>query len=382
MNTIKKLKVLTVVGTRPEIIRLSCVIQKLDASEAIEHTLVHTGQNYDYELNEVFFEDLGLRKPDYFLNAAGKNATETAGQILINIDPILEEIKPDAFLVLGDTNSCLCAIAAKKRQIPIFHMEAGNRCFDQRVPEESNRKIVDHIADINLTYSDIAREYLLAEGIRPDRIIKTGSPMFEVLTKYLPKVEKSTILKNLHLEAALYFVVSAHREENIASEKNFFNLVKILNIVAEKFDYPVIVSTHPRTRKMIEKHNIQFHENVKLMKPMGLSDYIALQMNAKAVLSDSGTISEESSILNFRALNIREAHERPEAMEEASVMMVGLNPERVMHGLIQLEQQETGEKRNFRPISDYSMPNVSDKVVRIIISYTDYINRVVWNKEG
>ena len=379
-SPITRLKVLTVVGTRPEIIRLSCVLQKLDASEAIEHTLVHTGQNYDYELNEVFFEDLGLRKPDYFLNAAGKNATETAGQILINIDPVLEEVKPDAFLVLGDTNSCLCAIAAKKRHIPIFHMEAGNRCFDQRVPEESNRKIVDHTADINMTYSDIAREYLLAEGLRPDRIIKTGSPMYEVLTQYLPKIEKSTILESLSLTANRYFVVSAHREENIASEKNFFNLVKILNEVAEKYDYPVIVSTHPRTRKMIEKHNIHFHEKVKLMKPMGLSDYNKLQMNAFAVLSDSGTISEESSILNFRALNIREAHERPEAMEEASVMMVGLNPERVMQGLIQLQYQETGEKRNLRPVADYSMPNVSEKVVRIILSYTDYIKRVVWSE--
>ena len=377
---IKKLKVLTVVGTRPEIIRLACVLQKLDTSEAIEHILVHTGQNYDYELNEVFFEDLGLRKPDYFLNAAGKNATETAGQILINIDPVLEEVKPDAFLVLGDTNSCLCAIAAKKRHIPIFHMEAGNRCFDQRVPEESNRRIVDHTADINLTYSDIAREYLLSEGLRPDRIIKTGSPMYEVLTQYLPKIEKSSILEELKLEKGKYFVVSAHREENIASEKNFFNLVKILNTVAEKYGYPVIVSTHPRTRKMIEKKGVTFHENVQLMKPMGLSDYNKLQINAFAVLSDSGTISEESSILNFRALNIREAHERPEAMEEASVMMVGLNPERVMQGLTQLQYQQTGEVRNFRPVADYSRPNVSDKVVRIIISYTDYIKRVVWNE--
>ena len=376
----KKLKVLTVVGTRPEIIRLACVLQKLDASNAIEHILVHTGQNYDYELNEVFFEDLGLRKPDYFLNAAGKNATETAGLILINIDPVLEEVKPDAFMVLGDTNSCLCAIAAKKRHIPIFHMEAGNRCFDQRVPEESNRKIVDHISDINLTYSDIAREYLLAEGLRPDRVIKTGSPMYEVLMNYLPKVKKSNIIKTLNLTDQQYFVVSAHREENIASERNFFHLVEILNLVAEKYNFPVIVSTHPRTRNMIEKHQIQFHENVKLMKPMGLSDYISLQMNAKAVLSDSGTISEESSILNFRALNIREAHERPEAMEEASVMMVGLNPERVMQGLIQLEEQKIGDERNFRPVADYSMPNVSDKVVRIILSYTDYIKRVVWSE--
>lgn len=391
----KKLKVLTVVGTRPEIIRLSCVIQKLDASEAIEHILVHTGQNYDYELNEVFFEDLGLRKPDYFLNAAGKNATETAGLILINIDPVLEEVQPDAFLVLGDTNSCLCAIAAKKRHIPIFHMEAGNRCFDQRVPEESNRKIVDHTADINMTYSDIAREYLLAEGLRPDRIIKTGSPMFEVLNQYKAKMEskKLTVLAEHNIKAGEYFVVSAHREENIASSTNFFNLVKVLNRVAEHYNLPVIVSTHPRTRNMIAKHNVQFHENVRLMKPMGLSDYLALQVNSKAVLSDSGTISEESSILNFRALNIRDAHERPEAMEEASVMMVGLNPERVMQGLLQLESQVIGERLapgsyrdtshqapNFRPVADYSMPNVSDKVVRIILSYTDYIKRVVWSE--
>lgn len=379
-TSMKKLKVLTVVGTRPEIIRLACVLQKLDASEAIDHVLVHTGQNYDYELNEVFFEDLGLRRPDHFLNAAGANATATAGQILINIDPVLEQEKPDAFLVLGDTNSCLCAIAAKKRHIPIFHMEAGNRCFDQRVPEESNRKIVDHTSDINLTYSDIAREYLLAEGLRPDRVIKTGSPMYEVLHQYLPKVEKSTILETLGLKKGEYFVVSAHREENIASEKNFFNLVEVLNTVAAKFGFPVIVSCHPRTRKMIEKHNVQFHEQVRLMKPMGLSDYLALQVNSKTVLSDSGTISEESSILNFRALNIREAHERPEAMEEASVMMVGLNPERVMQGLVQLQYQKIGSERNFRPVADYSMPNVSDKVVRIILSYTDYIKRVVWSE--
>jgi UDP-N-acetylglucosamine 2-epimerase (non-hydrolysing) len=377
---VKKLKVLTVVGTRPEIIRLSCVLQKLDESDAIEHILVHTGQNYDYELNEVFFEDLGLRKPDYFLNAAGKNATETAGQILINIDSVLEKEQPDAFLVLGDTNSCLCVIAAKKRHIPIFHMEAGNRCFDQRVPEESNRKIVDHTADINLPYSDIAREYLLAEGLRPDRIIKTGSPMYEVLMQNLPKIEQSSILEQLYLKQGEYFVVSAHREENINSEKNFMNLVDILNQIAKKYNFPVIVSTHPRTRKMIEKKQITFHENVQLMKPMGLSDYNKLQMNAFAVLSDSGTLSEESSILNFRALNIREAHERPEAMEEASVMMLGLNPERVMQGLVQLQYQQIGEKRNLRIVTDYSMPNVSDKVVRIILSYTDYIKRVVWSE--
>lgn len=375
----KRLKVLTVVGTRPEIIRLACVLQKLDASPAIEHILVHTGQNYDYELNEVFFEDLGLRKPDHFLNAAGKNATETAGQILINIDPVLEQEQPDAFLVLGDTNSCLCAIAAKKRHVPIFHMEAGNRCFDQRVPEESNRKIVDHISDINLTYSSIAREYLLREGVPADRIIKTGSPMYEVLHQYLPKIEKSDILERLQLEKGKFFVVSAHREENIVSEKNFTHLVEILNTVAETYHFPVIVSCHPRTRKMIDTRQIQFHPNVRLMKPMSLSDYNQLQLNANAVLSDSGTISEESSILNFRALNIREAHERPEAMEEASVMMVGLNPERVMQGLVELQNQNP-EQRNFRPVYDYSMPNVSDKVVRIILSYTDYVKRVVWSE--
>lgn len=377
---IKKLKVLTVVGTRPEIIRLACVLKKLDASPAIEHVLVHTGQNYDYELNEVFFEDLGLRKPDYFLNAAERNATQTAGKILIAIDPVLEEVAPDAFLVLGDTNSCLCAIAAKKRHIPIFHMEAGNRCFDQRVPEESNRKIVDHTADINMTYSDIAREYLLAEGLRPDRIIKTGSPMYEVLHEYLPKIEASDILSRLSLEAGQYFVVSAHREENINNENNFLDLVRSLEGIAEHYELPVIFSCHPRTRKMIEQKNIHFNPLVRLMKPMALSDYNKLQMNAFAVLSDSGTISEESSILNFRALNIREAHERPEAMEEASVMMVGLNPERIMQGLRQLEFQSTGPERNFRLVSDYSMPNVSDKVVRIIISYTDYIKRVVWGE--
>ena len=374
----KRLKVLTVVGTRPEIIRLACVLQKLDNSPAIEHILVHTGQNYDYELNEVFFEDLGLRRPDYFLNAAGSNATTTAGHILINIDSVMEKVSPDAFLVLGDTNSCLCAIAAKKRHIPIFHMEAGNRCYDQRVPEESNRKIVDHISDINLTYSDIAREYLLAEGLRPDRIIKTGSPMYEVLMTYLPKVENSQILKTLELKQFNYFVVSAHREENIENEKNFYNLVKSLNEIAEKYDIPIIVSTHPRTRKMIEKTGVEFNKRIILNKPLGLSDYLALQINAKAVLSDSGTISEESSILNFPALNIRETQERPEAMEEASVMMTGLNHERIIQGLAQLALQKRGNERNFRPVADYSMPNVSDKVVRIIISYTDYIKRVVY----
>lgn len=377
----KKLKVMTVVGTRPEIIRLSMVLKALDQSDAIEHTIVHTGQNYDYELNQIFFEDLGLRKPDYFLEAAGKTATETVGNILIKIDPLLEEIQPDAFLVLGDTNSCLCAIPAKKRQIPIFHMEAGNRCFDQRVPEETNRKIVDHTADINLTYSDIAREYLLREGLPADRIIKTGSPMFEVLHHYLPEIEKSDVLSRLNLEEGKYFVVSSHREENINSEKNFNGLIESLNAIAEKFGYPIIVSTHPRTRNMIDKKQISVRPEIQFLKPLGFHDYNALQMRSYAVLSDSGTISEESSILNFRALNIREAHERPEAMEEASVMMVGLSPERIMQGLEQLKTQKLGMHRNFRQVADYSMPNVSEKMVRIILSYTDYVNRVVWSKK-
>lgn len=381
-NRAEKLKVMTVVGTRPEIIRLSRTIAALDASDAIEHILVHTGQNYDYELNQIFFEDMEIRKPDYFLEAAGKNAIETAGNILIKIDSVLEKTKPDAFLVLGDTNSCLCAIAAKKRKIPVFHMEAGNRCFDQRVPEETNRKIVDHISDINLTYSDIAREYLLNEGLPADRIIKTGSPMYEVLTHYLPKIELSKVLSELNLEKDKYFLVSAHREENIQSEKNFGNLIESLNWIAEKFNFPVIVSTHPRTRKMADEKNVKLHENIRLMKPLGFSDYNHLQMNAFAVLSDSGTISEESSILNFRALNIREAHERPEAMEEAVVMMTGLNPQRISQGLIQLTNQQTGKARNFRLVADYAMPNVSEKMVRIILSYTDYINRTVWFKEN
>lgn len=377
----KKLKLITVVGTRPEIIRLSRVMAALDASEAIEHILVHTGQNYDYELNQIFFDDLGIRKPDYFLNAAGKTATETVGQILIKIDPLLEEVQPDAFLVLGDTNSCLCAIPAKKRQIPIFHMEAGNRCFDQRVPEETNRKIVDHISDVNLTYSDIAREYLLREGLPADRIIKTGSPMFEVLHHYLPNIQASEILSTLNLEKGKYFVVSSHREENINNPDNFNGLIESLNQIAEKYKLPIIVSTHPRTRNMIENKNVKVREEVQFLKPMGFNDYNALQMNAFAVLSDSGTISEESSILNFPALNIRQAHERPEAMEEASVMMVGLSPERIMQGLVQLQTQKTGSERNFRPVTDYSMPNVSEKMVRIILSYTDYVNRVVWSKK-
>ena len=377
----KKLKVMTVVGTRPEIIRLSRVLDALDASEAVDHIIVHTGQNYDYELNQIFFEDLGLRKPDYFLEAAGKTATETVGNILIKIDPLLEELKPDAFLVLGDTNSCLCAIPAKKRHISIFHMEAGNRCFDQRVPEETNRKIVDHTSDINLTYSDIAREYLLREGLPADRIIKTGSPMFEVLNHYLPQIDASDVLNKLNLEEGKFFVVSSHREENINSEKNFRGLMDSLNAIAEKYQYPIIVSTHPRTKNMIDKMQIQMRSEIQFLKPLGFHDYNALQKRSYAVLSDSGTISEESSILNFRALNIRQAHERPEAMEEASVMMVGLSPERILQGLTQVLQQKVGAERNFRPVADYSMPNVSEKVVRIIISYTDYIKRTVWSEE-
>lgn len=373
----KKLKVMTVVGTRPEIIRLSAVINKLDKSEAIENILVHTGQNYDYELNEVFFEDFKLKKPDYFLNSAVGTAIETIGNILINIERVIDKENPDAFLILGDTNSCLTAIAAKRRHIPIFHMEAGNRCFDQRVPEETNRKIVDHIADINLTYSDIAREYLLREGLLPDRVIKTGSPMYEVIKSKLDDINNSDVLNKLNLEKGKYFVVSAHREENINSEKNFMNLVESLNAIADKYNFPVIVSTHPRTRKMIEEKGVKFNTLVNLLKPLGFNDYVKLQIESKAVLSDSGTISEESSILKFRALNLREAHERPEAMEEASVMMVGLKKERILQGL---EILETQEKDTLREVYDYSMPNVSDKVLRIILSYTDYINRNVWRK--
>lgn len=376
----EKLKVMTVVGTRPEIIRLSRVMAALDQSEAIEHIIVHTGQNYDYELNQIFFDDLGIRKPDFFLDAAGATATETVGQILIKIDPLLASEQPDAFLVLGDTNSCLCAIPAKKRHIPIFHMEAGNRCFDQRVPEETNRKIVDHVSDINLTYSSIAREYLLREGLPADRIIKTGSPMYEVLHHYLPEINKSDILTKLNLEENKFFVVSAHREENINSDKNFKGLMDSLNLIAEKYGYPIIVSTHPRTKKMMDTKQIEMRPEIQFLKPMGFNDYNALQMKSFAVLSDSGTISEESSTLNFPALNIREAHERPEAMEEASVMMVGLNPERIMQGLVQLQSQKRGAERNFRPVSDYSMPNVSEKMVRIILSYTDYIKRTVWSE--
>lgn len=375
--TIKKLKVMTVVGTRPEIIRLSAVIHKLEKSNAIEHILVHTGQNYDYELNEVFFNDFHLKKPDYFLDAASGTAIGTVGNILIKVDPVLEEVTPDAFLVLGDTNSCLCAMAAKRRRIPIFHMEAGNRCFDERVPEETNRKIVDHIADINLTYSDIAREYLLREGLPADRIIKTGSPMFEVLNSRKADIENSTVLERFELEEQQYFVVSAHREENINSETNFQYLVDTLNAVAENYTMPVIVSTHPRTERMISSKGVKFHPLVKIMKPLGFNDYVKLQIQSKAVLSDSGTISEESSILGFRALNIREAHERPEAMEEAAVMMVGLKKERVLQGLEILECQK---EDTLQLVAEYCMPNVSEKVLRIILSYTDYVNRVVWKK--
>jgi UDP-N-acetylglucosamine 2-epimerase (non-hydrolysing) len=373
----KKLKVMTVVGTRPEIIRLSAVINKLEESEAIEHILVHTGQNYDYELNEVFFNDFKLKKPDYFLNAATGTAVETIGNILVKIDPIMEEVKPDAFLVLGDTNSCLTVIAAKRRHIPIFHMEAGNRCFDQRVPEETNRKIVDHTSDINLTYSDIAREYLLKEGLPADRIIKTGSPMFEVLNSRKEDIEKSDVVERLNLKNGQYFVVSAHREENINSENNFLDLVDSLNAIAEKYGMPLIVSTHPRTRKMIESQEIEFNPLISLMKPLGFNDYVKLQTKAKVVISDSGTISEESSIIGFKALNIRQAHERPEAMEEAVVMMVGLKKERIMQGL---EILETQKMDTLRFVEDYSMPNVADKVLRIILSYTDYVNSVVWGK--
>lgn len=374
----KKLKVMSVVGTRPEIIRLSRVLAKLD--EHCEHILVHTGQNYDFELNEVFFNDLGVRKPDYFLNAAGKNAAETIGQVIIKVDQVLEEVQPEAMLVLGDTNSCLSAIPAKRRKVPIFHMEAGNRCFDQRVPEETNRRIVDHTADINLTYSTIARDYLLAEGLPADRVIKTGSPMFEVLNHYMPQIDGSDVLARLRLQQGKFFVVSAHREENVDSPKQLAKLAETLNTVAVHYNLPVIVSTHPRTRNRIEAQGIEFHPHIQLLKPLGFHDYNHLQKNAKAVLSDSGTINEESSIMNFPALNLREAHERPEGMEEASVMMVGLAVERVMQGLAVLETQRSGDLRDLRLVADYSMPNVADKVVRIIHSYRDYVMRTVWKQ--
>lgn len=374
----KKLKLMTVVGTRPEIIRLSRVMAACD--QYFDHVLVHTGQNYDYELNEIFFTDLGIRKPDHFLNAAGGTGAETIGNVIITVDKILDEVQPEALLVLGDTNSCMAVLPAKRRKIPTFHMEAGNRCFDMRVPEEINRRIVDHTADINLTYSTIARDYLLAEGLPADLVIKTGSPMFEVLNHYKAKIEASDVLERLGLKEQQYFIVSAHREENINSDQNFLDLVAMLNAVAEKYQFPVIVSTHPRTRKRIEQLNIEFHPLIQLLKPLGFSDYNKLQLSAKAALSDSGTINEESSIMNFPALNLRQAHERPEGMEEAAVMMVGLTAERILQGLEILESQARGEERQLRLVEDYSMPNVSDKVVRIIMSYTDYVNRVIWKK--
>lgn len=374
----KKLKIVSVVGTRPEIIRLSRVMSALD--QHCDHVLVHTGQNYDYELNEIFFQDLGIRKPDHFLNAAGSTGAETIGNVIIAVDRVLAEVNPEALLVLGDTNSCMAVIPAKRRKIPTFHMEAGNRCFDMRVPEEINRRIVDHTADINLTYSTIARDYLLREGLPPDRVIKTGSPMFEVLNHYRPGIEASDVLDRLGLEAGKFFVVSAHREENIDSDKNFLKLVDVLNTVADEFNMPVIVSTHPRTQKRVDAMGVTFHANVRLLKPLGFKDYNKLQLESKAVLSDSGTINEEASILNFPALNIREAHERPEGMEEAAAMMVGLEVERVLQGLAIIGSQSRGEERSLRLVADYSMPNVSDKIVRIVHSYTDYVNRTVWKR--
>ena len=374
----KKLKIATVVGTRPEIIRLACVIKKLD--EHCEHILIHTGQNYDYELNEIFFDDLGIRKPDYFLDAAGATGAETIGNVIIKVDKVLEEIQPEAMLVLGDTNSCMALLPAKRRKIPTFHMEAGNRCFDQRVPEEINRRLVDHMADINLTYSSIARDYLLSEGLPADMVIKTGSPMFEVLNTYRDGIESSDVLTRLGLKAHEFFVVSAHREENIDSDKNFLNLMESLNAIAEIYQMPIIVSTHPRTQKRIDEMKVELNPMIQLLKPLGFKDYNKLQISAKAVLSDSGTINEESSILNFPALNIREAHERPEGMEEAVVILTGLQKERIMQSLSIIDKQPRGEQRLIRQVDDYSMPNVSDKVVRIIHSYTDYVNRVIWKK--
>lgn len=374
----KKMKVVTVVGTRPEIIRLSMVMAKLD--EYCDHTIIHTGQNYDYELNQIFFDDLGIRRPDHFLNAAGANGAQTIGNVIVAVDQALDLIKPDALLVLGDTNSCMAVIPAKRRKIPTFHMEAGNRCFDMRVPEEINRRIVDHTADINLTYSSIARDYLLREGLPPDQIIKTGSPMFEVLNHYRAKIDSSNVLERLNLKPKQFFVVSAHREENIDNDRSFNGLVAILNAVAENYGLPVIVSTHPRTQKRVDSKGITFHSKIQLLKPLGFIDYNALQISSKAVLSDSGTINEESSILNFPALNLREAHERPEGMEETAVMMVGLSLERVIQGLEILSSQPRSEERLLRQVGDYSMPNVSDKILRIIHSYTDYVNRVVWKR--
>jgi len=374
----KKLKIVTVLGTRPEIIRLSCVIKKLD--KHCEHILVHTGQNYDYELNEIFFEDLGIRKPDYFLDAAGSSSAETIGNVIIKVDKILNEIMPEAMLVLGDTNSCMAVLPAKRRKIPTFHMEAGNRCFDQRVPEEINRRLVDHMADINLPYSNIAREYLLSEGLPADRIIKTGSPLFEVINTYKSGIESSEILTKLNLKKHKFFVVSAHREENVDSDVNFLKLIKSLNLIAENYKMPIIVSTHPRTQKRIDALDTKLHSLIQLLKPLGFKDYNKLQISAKAVLSDSGTINEESSIMNFPALNLREAHERPEGMEEAVTIMTGLGSERILQSLLILESQPRGSERLIRHVNDYSTPNVSDKIVRIIHSYTDYVNRVVWKK--
>ena len=374
----KKLKIATVVGTRPEIIRLACVLKKLD--EHCEHILIHTGQNYDYELNEIFFDDLGIRKPDYFLGAAGTTGAETIGNVIIEVDKVLEEIQPEAMLVLGDTNSCMALLPAKRRKIPTFHMEAGNRCFDQRVPEEINRRLVDHMSDINLTYSDIARDYLLSEGLPADMIIKTGSPMFEVLNVYRDGIDSSDVLTRLGIKEYEFFVVSAHREENIDSDKNFLNLMESLNSIAEVYQMPIIVSTHPRTQKRIDEMKVELNPMIQLLKPLGFKDYNKLQISAKAVLSDSGTINEESSILNFPALNIREAHERPEGMEEAAVIMTGLQKERIIQSLSIIDKQPRGEQRLIRQVDDYSMPNVSDKMVRIIHSYTDYVNRVVWKK--
>lgn len=374
----KKLKIVTVVGTRPEIIRLSRVIAKLD--DFCEHILVHTGQNYDYELNQIFFDDLAIRKPDHFLNAAGGTGAETIGNVIIAVDKVLAEVEPDAVLVLGDTNSCMALLPAKRRKIPTFHMEAGNRCFDQRVPEEINRRLVDHMADINLTYSNIARDYLLSEGLPADMVIKTGSPMFEVLNEYREGIESSSVLKRLGLNEGQFFVVSAHREENVDSDKNFLDLVSTLNAIAEKYQLPVIISTHPRTQKRVDSLGVKFNSRIQLLKPLGFKDYNKLQISAKAVLSDSGTINEESSIMNFPALNIREAHERPEGMEETAVMMVGLGSDRIMQALDILEKQPRGDERLLRQVADYSMPNVSDKIVRIIHSYVDYVNEVVWKK--
>ena len=376
----KKLKVLTVVGTRPEIIRLSCVLARLD--EHCEHILVHTGQNYDYELNQIFFDDLDVRKPDYFLNSAdgSSSAAHTIGNLITAVDQVLAEVKPEAMLVLGDTNSCLSVIPAKRRKIPIFHMEAGNRCFDQRVPEEINRRIVDHMADINLTYSSIARDYLLSEGLPADMIIKTGSPMFEVLNTYRDGIDSSDVLTRLGIKEYEFFVVSAHREENVDSDKNFLNLMESLNAIAETYQMPIIVSTHPRTQKRIDEIKVELNPMIQLLKPLGFKDYNKLQISAKAVLSDSGTINEEASIMNFPALNLREAHERPEGMEEAVVMMTGLEKERIMQSLSIIDNQPRGKQRLMRQVDDYSMPNVSDKIVRIVHSYTDYVNRVVWKK--